>query len=141
MRLFSSYDDVCRTTLASVRGVFGRLDYLSGLRDETGRYQHWGVARVYGEEAAQQAFAEAHRAVFLQLLRMPLRDLLKDLPEAEAARVQGVRAFLENVKSRSEQVVPPDLGGGSVRHFSSVIDSLIALLKRSRARSASPPTA
>jgi hypothetical protein len=140
VRLFSTFDDFCRTTLASIPGVFGKLDYIAGLRDQNGRYQHWGVARVYGEEAAQQAIAEAHRAIFLQLLRMPLRDLLKDLPEAEAARKNGLRAFLEDLNRRSG-VIPPDLGGGSARHFSSVIESLLALVKRSGARSATPPIA
>ena len=141
MRLFSTFDDFCRTTLASVPGVFGKLDYIAGLRDEDGRYRHWGVERVYGEEAAQQAIAEAHRAIFLELLRMPLREVLKDLPEAEAARKKGLRVFLEELKNRSHQYIPPDLGGGSPRHFSSVIESLLALAKRSRARSASPPSA
>jgi hypothetical protein len=141
VRLFSTFDDFNRTTLASVPGVFGKLDYIAGLRDENGQYQHWGLARVYGEEAAQQAIAEAHRTLFLQLLRMPLRDLVKDLPDAEAARKKGLRPFLEDVKSRSDRFIPADLGGGSARHFNSVIDSLLALVKRSRARTATPPGA
>jgi len=141
VRLLSTSDDFTRTTLASVPGLFGKLDYIAGLRDENGRYQHWGVVRVYGEEAAQQAIADAHRVLFLQLLRMSLRDLLKDLPEAEAARKMGLRAFLEDVKSRSDRFLPPDLGGGSAQHFESVINSLLALVKRSRARTATPPGA
>ena len=141
MRLFSTFDDFCRTTLASVPGVFGKLDYLAGLRDEDGRYQHWGLARVYKEEAAQQAMAQAQRAAFLELLRMPLREVLKDLPQASRAREKGLCPFLEDVKEKSRQYIPPDLGGGSERHFSSVVDSLLALLKRSRARAPNSPGA
>jgi hypothetical protein len=136
VRLFSTLDDFSRTTLAGVPGWFGKLDYLAGLRDEAGRYQHWGVTRVYGEEAAQQAIGQAHRDVFLQILRMPLRDLLKDLPQAEAARRQGLATYLEDLKRRCDQLTPSDLGGGSQRHLSSVIDSLFAVVKRSQEQNA-----
>ena len=45
----------------------------------SGNYSHWGLTRAYGEVAAQQALAEAHRLLFLRLLRTPLRTLRDDV--------------------------------------------------------------
>ncbi len=131
MTLFSTTDDFCRTTLENISGVFGKLDYLAGLRGDDGRYQHWGLTRVYGEEAAQRAMAEAHRLVFLEILRMPLPRLIKDLARASGAQELGLRNFLEDLHRRLPTLVPPELGGGSVKHFNSVVLSLLTLARNS----------
>jgi hypothetical protein len=59
---------------------YPRFAYVAGLRLSAGEpYAHWGLTRVYGEEAAQQAIADAHGKLFLHLLRTPLRNLRHDL--------------------------------------------------------------
>jgi hypothetical protein len=70
-----AFDDLAGTTLAAVSGVLGKLEYISHLRKGAGKpYSHWGLSRVYGEAAAQEALAEAHRLLFLRILHTPLRQ-------------------------------------------------------------------
>jgi hypothetical protein len=130
--LFSTKDDFCGTTLASISSTVGKLDYLSGLRDADGRYHHWGLARIYGEEAAQRAIAEVHRVVFLEFLRMPLHKVLEDAARASAEVEKSLRVFVEELSGRCASLVPPELGGGSLRHFNSVVSALLALVRNSR---------
>ncbi len=128
--LFSTKDDFCRTTLAALPGVLAKLDYISSLRDGGGRYQHWGLTRIYGEEAVQRAIAEVHRLLFLELLRMPIRKLVLDAASAGAASKRTLHAFVEDLGGRAAGLIPPELGGGSVRHFNSMISALLAVVKR-----------
>jgi hypothetical protein len=130
MTLFSTKDDFVRTTLASIPGILGKLDYLSGLRTASGEYLHWGLARVHGDESAQQAVGEAHRLLFLQVLRMPLRQLLEDATQATAAQQLGLQSFLEDLARRGQELLPLQCGGGSVRHFSSVVSALLSLVRQ-----------
>ena len=80
MALKSALEDLLGTTLAEVPGTVGKVGYLASLRDgASGTYAHWGLTRTYGEMAAQQALAEAHRLLFLRMLRTPLRALRDDV--------------------------------------------------------------
>ena len=77
MALKSALEDLLGTTLAGVAGTVGKVEYLASLRDAaSGNYSHWGLTRAHGETAAQLALAEAHRLMFLRLLRTPLRIYL-----------------------------------------------------------------
>src|SRR6266702_2780710 len=86
MTLKSALDDVLKTTLAAVSGIIGKLEYIAGLRDGNKKYTHWGLQRLHGEEATQQALAEAHRLFFLNILRAPLRMLKEDLKQSSDAQ-------------------------------------------------------
>ncbi|MGH9649198.1 MAG: hypothetical protein ACRD3I_01880, partial [Terriglobales bacterium] len=66
MAFLSASEDFLTTTLAALPGVWGKLQYLSGLRNEAGDYDHWGLTRLHGEAAVQRALGEAHRDVFLE---------------------------------------------------------------------------
>ena len=128
MSLKSAIEDVLETTLAAVSGIFGKLEYISSLRD-VGRepYSHWGLARVYGEAAAQEALAEAHRLLFLKVLHTPLSELRNDMRVSSDASQMKPGEYMENLRSRLPALVPQNLGGGSVRHFSSVLHALSTL--------------
>src|SRR5438093_10995840 len=86
MTLKSALDDVLKTTLAAVSGIIGKLEYIAGLRDGNKKYTHWGLQTLHGEEATQQALAEAHRLFFLNILRAPLRMLKEDLKQSSDAQ-------------------------------------------------------
>jgi hypothetical protein len=117
------------TTLAGVTGIAGKVEYVASLRDTaSGAYSHWGLARAYGETAAQHALAEAHRLVFLKLLRTPLRALRDDVMVSSGALKMTAGEYVENLRSRVPALLPADLGGGSARHFSSVLQALSVLL-------------
>lgn len=127
MTLKSALEDVLETTLNAVSGIIGKLEYIAGLRDGNKKYTHWGLQRVHGEEATQQALAEAHRLLFLNILRTPLRMLKDDLKQSSEARQTAAQEYVETLRSRQKNILPHDLAGGSARHFSSVLRALSSL--------------
>ncbi len=127
MTLLPIQDDFVVRTLANVTGVWGKLDYVSDLR-EKGKYVHWGLARVYGEQATQLALRGVHRELFLQVLRTPLRQLAAGVAQSAAGKQMELREFLESLIDRATLLVPPETGGGSVIHFHSALAALSRLL-------------
>ena len=129
MTLKSALEDLLGTTLAGVAGIAGKIEYVASLRDAaSGAYSHWGLTRAYGESAAQHALAEAHRLLFLRLLRTPLRILRDDVVVSSGALQMTAGEYVESLRSRVPALLPADLGGGSARHFSSVLQALSILL-------------
>src|SRR4051812_39428453 len=75
MRFRSAREDLYETTLRAFNGVLARIEYLAGLRQPSGRYEHWGMARVHGEPAVEAALQEAHVQTMNAVLRKPLAEL------------------------------------------------------------------
>ena len=133
----SASEDVLATTVAALPGAWGKLHYLSGLRTENGEYDHWGLTRLHGKAAVQRAFRDAHRDVFLEILRTPLAPLLEEAMLSAADREMDAVTYVTQLSSRWQALLPPDLAGGLEAHFSSVLK---ALSKLARARSRSTAT-
>lgn len=75
-------EDLWRHTLSQISSVFGRLVYLSSLRNHnTGHYEHHGFAQTYGPEAADRAMRESHEAIFSEWLGLDLARQKSDLDE------------------------------------------------------------
>lgn len=127
MTLLSASEDVLATTLAALPGAWGKLHYLSGLRSEGGEYEHWGLARLHGEAAVQRALREAHRDVFLEILRRPLAALLEDAMLSAADQELEPVPYLSQVSNRWRELLPLQPAGGTELHFSSVLKSLSKL--------------
>lgn len=73
-------EDLWRRTLSQIHTVYGRLVYLSGLRDpNSGTYKHHGLSLVFGEDAASDALKESHEASFHQWLELKLEHQKADL--------------------------------------------------------------
>jgi len=136
MRLHSALEDLTNTTLSAVSGMVAKLDYLSSLREGTS-YVHWGLARVYGKKAAQEALAQAHHFIFSEVLRTPLRHLVEDLEECSIRVGLTPTAYLNKLRNSSHKLVPGHPGCASAQHFSSVLYALSSLEKTRRA--AIPP--
>jgi hypothetical protein len=124
--LLAIKDDFLQRTLANIPGLLGKLDYVADLWED-GKYVHWGLTRVYGEEGMQRTLAEVHRGLFLQVLRMPMRQLLEDVTRSAAAQRSDVRQYLETVLRDPRSLMPANLGGGSEAHFNSVVAALLSL--------------
>jgi hypothetical protein len=129
MALKSALEDLLDTTIAGVAGITGKIEYVAGLRDSvSGTYSHWGLTRAHGEPAAQHALAEAHRLLFLRLLRTPLGALCDDAIVSSQGLPITAGEYVEGLRSRAPELLPADLGGGSARHFSSVLQALSILV-------------
>ncbi len=134
MTFLSASEDVLATTLAALPGVWGKLQYVSGLRNEEGRYHHWGLERLHGEAAVQRALGAAHRDVFLDILRTPLAPLLEKAALSAADQELDAVSYLSQLSARRQALLPPDLGGGMEAHFNSILTALSKLAQaRSRA--------
>ncbi len=76
----SAAAELWRNTLAQIPSLFGRLVYLASLRDQnTGRYEHHGLAQLFGEEVTDEALRESHAATFQDWLCYTLEQQKTDL--------------------------------------------------------------
>jgi len=132
MTLLSAVDDLLVRTLSVFPSVWARLEYLSSLRQPEGGYAHWGLSRVHGEIEARRALADSHEILISEVLRTPLRRLMEDAEADCVAQERQPSTYLEELSTRSASLLPEDVGGGSSRHFNSVLHALSALAKTPR---------
>ncbi|MBI3209334.1 MAG: hypothetical protein HYZ37_10605 [Candidatus Solibacter usitatus] len=72
--------DLWRRTLQQIPSLFGRLVYLSSLRDpNSGEYAHHGLAVKFGAEGAAAALRESHEAAFADWLQLGLEGQKREL--------------------------------------------------------------
>jgi hypothetical protein len=72
--------DLWRNTLVQLPSLFGRLVYLSSLRDQnTGLYEHHGMAQIFGEEEVNTALSQSHDKTFAEWLGYHLEEQKADL--------------------------------------------------------------
>ncbi len=93
--------DFAVNTLAVIPNDFGRLTYITSLRDlSTGRYEHAGLAALYPAEAIQQALKQCHEEVFQRILETPLSLQEGDLQSC----LQGMEGPLSDTVSHWRQM-------------------------------------
>lgn len=91
---------------------------MSELRLPDGKYDHWGHIRTHGEKRSQDALAEVHSEMYLELLRTPLRQLVGESSEES----RGDREErLDRIRGTAPKMIPQNLKGGSPRHFNSIV--------------------
>lgn len=74
--------DLWRNTLSRIPTRFGRLVYLSSLRDQnSGAYEHHGLIQIFGVKQADQTLRQSHSAVFGEWLRLNLEEQKTDVQE------------------------------------------------------------
>lgn len=96
-------EDVSDKTLSAIPTFFGRLAYLASLRETaTGRYQHYGLERIYGETAAQRGLAFCHEELFFRILEMPLEEQAEDL----RTFLSGLHEPVEGVATNWHELEP-----------------------------------
>jgi hypothetical protein len=129
MALKSVKEDLQASTLRAISGLLGKLRYLAGLRRPDGIYSHWGLSRVHGEAAAQEALAQVHQGVVSKILRAPLCQLVDDAQDSCAGSKLPQLEFLGELEGQDAQALPARAGVGSRRHLSSVLHALLALAR------------
>ncbi len=103
--------DLWRGTLASIDSVFGRLVYLSSLRNpNSGRYEHFGLAQMHGSRKTDRALREAHRRTFSGWLRFTLREQWSDLADYLGSLTVDRRLVLRAWERQAtyQSLIPPD---------------------------------
>lgn len=118
MKLLGAFEDFVGNTLTRMPNTLRRLQFIAGMRSAEG-YEHWGMSKVYGRDAAQRAIGEAHANTFEQVLTTPIPRLAEgELEEAARDLANG------------DTMLPSDLRGGSKRHLSWILKA-VYLLRRS----------
>jgi hypothetical protein len=73
-------EDFSSRSLAAICSDFGRLYYVSSLKDsDSGRYEHDGLMSLYSENAVQSGLSHCHEELFSRILETPLSDQESDL--------------------------------------------------------------
>jgi hypothetical protein len=78
----SASADLFRHTLARIPSLFGRLMYLSSLRDpNSGVYRHYGLATAFGRDQSVQALETSHARAFREWVKLSLSEKHSDFAE------------------------------------------------------------
>ncbi len=76
----SAAADLWRNTLSQIPTTFGRLIYLASLRDQnTGAYNHHGLAQLFGPDETDQTLRQSHSQIFSEWLCFNLEQQKSDL--------------------------------------------------------------
>lgn len=125
MRLKSALEDFEANTLGVVPGLLGRLSYVGSLHDGNGTYEHWGLAKVYGDDAAQGAIRASHRVLLSDVLKKPLAVLLTDVATSCSNEHLTEMEFLDSLRHSPPKALSP----AALAHLRSVMSALSALVE------------
>ena len=122
-----------RDTLQQIPTIFGRLAYLSSLRDpRTNRYTHTGLRRWVGMDDADRTLCHCHYQVFSQWIACSLEEQKADLDEYLIAHGSGTDVF-----HQYRDLVPPTARDVERQLYVTDLETLLQLLEFERA-AASP---
>jgi hypothetical protein len=131
----SVIEDFTSRTLVAIPSDFGRLYYITSLRDpETGRYQHDGLREMYSENSVQEALTHCHQELFSRVLETPLSDQERDLCKClRSAGDQFLTLVEKGLDSRIFlEMCPEGLPSYLNELFSSNMTALLAILSSRR---------
>jgi len=127
MRLKSALEDFETNTLGAVPGLLGRLSYVGRLQGGKGTYDHWGLAKVYGEDAAQCAIRASHRVLLSEVLKKPLATLLPDVLASCSSEHLTEKEFLTSLTLPQPPAKP--FSPAALAHLRAVLSALSALIE------------
>ena len=131
----SIIEDFTSRTLAAIPTDFGRLYYISSLKDEkTGRYQHDGLMKLYSEPSVQAALTHCHEELFSRILETPLNRQERDLRNCLNAAGVNFWPVVESWRETRyfQTMCPEGLPGYLDELFCSNMNALLAIFSSNR---------
>jgi hypothetical protein len=101
--------DFTATTLAAIPNTFGRLIYITSLRDlSSGTYEHAGLAALYPQDAIQESLECCHHEIFQKILETPLSVQADDLRECLRGMPGSFKSTVSHWRQlESYRILPP----------------------------------
>ena len=124
--------DLWRRTLSQIPSYFGRLVYLASLRNAiTGKYDHHGLALVFGEREADRALKESHLRVMHDWLAYTLEEQKADLHLYLSGYMEARRDVLQYwLRAQPyKSIVPASMRDAEKRLYVADIEAILALLQ------------
>ena len=140
----SAAADLWRHTLSQIPTVFGRLVYLSSLRNaNTGKYEHHGLSLVFGDEEANRALKKSHSQAFEEWLSFNIEQQKADLDLYLSSLFEDKRTVLETWLKLApyRNLVPSSIRTVERRLYLADLTAIIQLLKNEYAVSSPDPDA
>lgn len=128
--------DVWRNTLSQIPTVFGRLVYLASLRNSnSGRYEHHGLALLFGEEESSRALKKSHSEVFAEWLGFNVEQQKADLDLYLSGLPEDRRTVIETwVKlAPYRNLIPANVRNVERRLYIADLTALMELLRSANA--------
>ena len=140
LRNKSVVGDFTATTLAAIPNTFGRLIYITSLRDlSSGTYEHAGLAALYPQDAIQESLECCHHEIFQKILETPLSVQADDLRECLRGMPGSFKSTVSHWRQlESYRILPPGNAPDYLKElFFSNLRALLEILEAecSRARS------
>ncbi len=133
-----------RNTLSQVPTTFGRLVYLSSLRDpNSGSYQHHGLAQVFGTKEADRTLRQSHTQVFAEWLGYNLQQQKDDLERYLAGLEEDIEGILETWTRLApyRNLVPTRVREIERQLYYTDLETVLELLRRQHGAGSPRPTA
>jgi hypothetical protein len=124
--------DLWRNTLSQIPSVFGRLVYLASLRNaNSGRYEHHGLALIFGDEEANKALRKSHSKVFAQWLAFNMEQQKADLDLYISSLYEDRRTVIETWLTLEpyRNLIPTNVRAVERRLYISDLEALMELLR------------
>ncbi len=125
-------EDLWLHTLSQIPTQFGKLQYLSSLRDpNTGTYEHHGLSLLFGEKEATKAMRQNHKRIFVEWLNLDLASQQADLTEYLASvggPMPDILASWELLEPW-KQYIPAGVMASEKALYSADLRTLVSLLQ------------
>jgi hypothetical protein len=124
--------DLWRNTLSQIPSVFGRMVYLASLRNvNSGRYEHHGLALLFGDDEANKALKKSHSQLFSEWLAFSVEQQKADLDLYISGLFEDKRTVVETWLKLApyRNLIPSTVRGVERRLYISDLTALMELLR------------
>jgi hypothetical protein len=124
--------DLWRHTLSQIPSVFGRLFFLASLRNQnSGRYEHHGLAQMFGGLEAHRALKKSHREAFSEWLSYSIEEQKADVELYLSEQQENKRTILKTWEKLEpyRNVLPSSVNDVEKKLYLSELRAILNLLR------------